>query len=86
MAINNFAEAINGVVRIFSPHGVDNIRAGTVQIYFNGTWGTICSKSHFSLASARVICNQLNYPIARDVKINSYFGSAPGRIFYCKYI
>ncbi|RDD38528.1 Deleted in malignant brain tumors 1 protein [Trichoplax sp. H2] len=75
-------EIINGIVRFYSPYGVDNIRSGTVQIYFNGTWGTICSKSIFSRTSARVICKMLNYEVVQDVKTNSFFGSAPGRILF----
>ena len=34
--------------------------AGTLQVYFNGVWGTVCVDS-FTDAAASVICKQLGY-------------------------
>lgn len=60
----------------------NNGKAGTIQIYQNGTWGSICDETTFNLQAANVICRQLNFPFASAYYESSYFGRVAGKIFY----
>ncbi|EDV28344.1 uncharacterized protein TRIADDRAFT_53907 [Trichoplax adhaerens] len=73
---------MNGDVRLSSRIGDNNVRQGTVQIYQNGTWGSICDETTFNIQAASVICRQLNFPYATAYYKSSYFGPVPGKIIY----
>ena len=45
-------------IRLYGGQG-DN--EGTVEIYYNGRWGTICALG-WTISDASVVCAQLGYP------------------------
>ena len=45
-------------VRLSSINGFKS--TGFLEIFYNGTWGTVC-KHHFFIDDARVVCRQLGY-------------------------
>ncbi|XP_030840612.1 deleted in malignant brain tumors 1 protein-like isoform X2 [Strongylocentrotus purpuratus] len=59
--------------------GGSNALEGRVEIYMNGTWGTVCDDS-WNLQSARVACRQLGYPHALEASGSSRFGPGTGPI------
>lgn len=64
--------------------GVISGSAGRVEIYHDGTWGTVCDDG-WGYHEAEVVCNQLGYPGAYSY---AYFGPGTGPIMldnvYCK--
>jgi len=56
-----------------------NPRQGRLEVYHNGTWGTVC-RDHFNLAAARVVCYMLGYGYIGRV-IDHAFGAGSGRIW-----
>lgn len=59
----------------------NNEREGRVEILYAGLWGTICDSFAFDLASANVICRQLDYPGALRVAGYYEFGQGTGQIW-----
>ncbi|XP_071819971.1 uncharacterized protein [Apostichopus japonicus] len=54
---------------------------GTVRIYYNYAWGTICDEN-FDLQDGHVICRQLGYSRAQQYKPSAYYGEGYGPILY----
>ena len=81
--IKMYAGATNGDVRLVSSQG-NNVRAGTLQIYANGTWGTVCDFNTFNDAASSLVCRKINYPIFINKYRNSHYGPIAGKIFYSK--
>nr|XP_016847427.1 PREDICTED: deleted in malignant brain tumors 1 protein [Anolis carolinensis] len=52
---------------------------GRVEIFYNGTWGTVCDDD-FYMKSANVVCRQLGCGEATTVLGWSYFGQGSGNI------
>jgi len=38
----------------------NNSREGRLEVFYNGTWGTVC-RNHFTDISAKVVCKQRSF-------------------------
>ena len=53
--------------------GSDFSHEGTVEVYYQRQWGTICD-DHWGLREATVVCRMLNFTGARYAVRGAYFG------------
>lgn len=67
----------NGDVKLVN--GPTNYQ-GTVAIYYNNTWGTLCDDS-WQYADAHVICKQLGFENASNIWYRAKYGPGPGPIW-----
>ena len=55
---------------------------GRVEVFYNGTWGTVC-QNHWTVQDANVVCRELGYPRALAAPGYSTFGAGTGRVRVC---
>ncbi|XP_064385063.1 deleted in malignant brain tumors 1 protein-like isoform X2 [Halichondria panicea] len=67
-------------VRLLTNGSVLSTNEGTVEILYNGTWGSVCD-DYWGFSEARVVCRMLGYVDAIRAYSRAYFGAVRGPIF-----
>lgn len=73
---NDFRSAAG--VRLVDGKGLAH--QGRVEVFYNGTWGTVCH-SHWDLKDGKVVCRQLGFEGAIRMAYYSEFGRGNGVIW-----
>ena len=76
--------AFVGLVRLVSSEiNLHNSLSGTVEVWSNGKWGSVCSGilRGWDLREATVVCRQLGYRYAHSAHLYASFGRSSGPIW-----
>ncbi|XP_033123680.1 deleted in malignant brain tumors 1 protein-like [Anneissia japonica] len=55
--------------------------SGRVEVYYEGTWGTVCDKK-WNIYDAEVVCRQLGFEGAIEAKKDGFYGVGSGSIHF----
>ena len=66
-------------VRLYINGSLTTGNRGTVQIWYNGTWGSVCD-DFWGFSNALVVCRMLGYTNAIQAYTSAYFGQLTGPI------
>ena len=61
--------------------GGNSSSEGRVEVFYNGTWGTVC-QNHWTVQDANVVCRELGYFRALAAPGYSTFGAGIGQVLY----
>ena len=70
----------DNLIRLVTSKDSSDIGGGTVQIYHNNEWGTICGKDEWSVEAAKLVCAELGFKTALYPSKKAYFGQGSGPV------